>query len=224
MTARSTVAQSWDAEYRAGRYAGEPPVPFIEDILRAARSRRISGGLYVGCGNGRNYVPLSEAGLNLTGVDISAIAIQQLRERCPQYSTRLRVGGWEAVPAESRYALLVALQVFQHGDRATCAGNIATAQRHLVPGGLFCLRVNAVGSQYEHPTEVVERGPDGSETVRYLAGPKEDLLIHFFSETEIDGLFAPDFAPVLPLRRAVMQRPPPSVGHWDQWEGIWSRR
>jgi hypothetical protein len=31
------AAVSWDAEYAAGRYAGEPPVAFIRDIFAAAR-------------------------------------------------------------------------------------------------------------------------------------------------------------------------------------------
>ncbi len=44
------AAARWDAEYRRGRYAGEPPVPFVEQILRALRDRRarLDGpGLYV---------------------------------------------------------------------------------------------------------------------------------------------------------------------------------
>ena len=34
-------------------------------------------GLYIGCGNGRNYVPLVEAGLDLVGLDVSATAIRR---------------------------------------------------------------------------------------------------------------------------------------------------
>lgn len=65
--------------------------------------------------------------------------------------------------------------------------------------------------------------PDGAAwlTVRYLAGPKRGLLIHFFSATELDMLFADCFAPVLPLRVDRTWRTPPHPGQWSQWEAIW---
>jgi hypothetical protein len=75
-----SVAAAWDAEYAAGRYVGEPPVAFARDILAAARQ----AGLYIGCGNGRNYLPLVVGGLDLTGLDISATAIAQLSARAPR--------------------------------------------------------------------------------------------------------------------------------------------
>ena len=34
---------------------------------------------------------------------------------------------------------------------------------------------------------MTERHPDGGLTVRYLAGPKRHLLIHFFSAAELGG-------------------------------------
>ena len=150
------VAESWDAEYRAGRYAGEGPMPFVRDILTAALENRIEHGLYVGCGNGRNFVPLSRAGLTLTGVDDSAVALQQLTQRCPSYRERLLLGDLSSLPARSRFPLVIGIQAFQHGNRATCHANIRTARGHLERGGLFCLRVNATGTEYPHEVEEVE--------------------------------------------------------------------
>lgn len=217
------VAESWDDEYRAGRYAGEAAVPFVHDILAAARAGGVTHGLYVGCGNGRNFVPLSEAGLILTGLDVSPVAVQQLADRHPSCRDRLRVGDLSSLPAPMRFPLVIGIQVFQHGSRAICHANIHRAQDRLDRHGLFCLRVNAVGSELEHKTEEVEATPDGSKTVQYLSGPKKGLLIHFFSEREIERLFGKGFQPVLPLRRTVMWRDPPGAGHWDQWEAIWRR-
>ena len=77
------VGHSWDDEYRKGRSAHEEPVRFVEEIVAAGRRDRVAGevGLYIGCGNGRNYTPLVDAGLNLVGIDITPDVIAQLKAR-----------------------------------------------------------------------------------------------------------------------------------------------
>ncbi|HUY52594.1 MAG TPA: hypothetical protein VMV92_43980 [Streptosporangiaceae bacterium] len=70
---------------------------------------------------------------------------------------------------------------------------------------------------------MTERDPDGGLTIRYLAGPKQGLLIRFFSDIELDTLFAGHFTPVLPLRRQRTWRDPPQPGQWTQWGAIWRK-
>lgn len=217
------AAAAWDAEYAAGRYAREQPVAFTSDILAAAREADATRGLYIGCGNGRNYLPMVEGGLDLTGLDISAAAIAQLTARAPDRRDRLVHGGLSALPAETTYPLVIGIQVFQHGDRATAHAHIHAAQQRLTSGGLFCLRVNATATDIWPRHEVTERHSDGGFTVRYLAGPKQDLLVHFFSNTEVNELFADGYTSVLPPRRQVTHRVPPQPGQWSQWEAIWRR-
>ena len=72
MTDARLAALRWDAEYRGGRY-----VAALDD----APSAREGVGLYVGCGNGRNYLPLVDAGLRLIGLDLSPEALRQLAAR-----------------------------------------------------------------------------------------------------------------------------------------------
>ena len=94
------VSRSWDDEYRRGRYRGEPPIPFvgrIVDILRDRPETMRGKGLYVGCGNGRNYVALVDAGLNLIGLDVSKEAIAQLRAGHPHLAPDLVSGGLSRV-------------------------------------------------------------------------------------------------------------------------------
>lgn len=102
MISDRSAAAAWDAEYQAGRYAGEPPVPFTQDFLAAARAAGITAGLYIGCGNGRNYLPLTAVGLDLTGLDISAAAIAQLTARAPQRRHQLIHGDLTTLPAGAR--------------------------------------------------------------------------------------------------------------------------
>jgi hypothetical protein len=225
MDATTRTAAAWDAEYTNGRYAAEPPVRFVTDIFTAVQEHHLTSGdgLYVGCGNGRNYLPLSRAGLSLTGLDISARALQQLTERAPEYRRHLIHGNLDALPPDRMFDLVIGIQVFQHGDRYTTHSALDQAQQKLNGGGLFCLRVNAVGTDLWPDHEVTERHIDGGFTIRYLAGPKSGLQVHFFSESELTGLFENGFHPVLPLRLDQTYRQPPQPGQWSQWEAIWRK-
>jgi hypothetical protein len=39
------AVRAWDAEYASGRYGGEPPVGFVEDIATAAKDAGTGSGL-----------------------------------------------------------------------------------------------------------------------------------------------------------------------------------
>jgi DNA-binding HxlR family transcriptional regulator/SAM-dependent methyltransferase len=220
----AATAAAWDAEYAAGRYAGDPPVEFVRDIIAAAAQHGLSHGLYVGCGSGRNLVPLLDAGLDLTGLDISGQAIALLRARRPDRASRLITGDLAVLPAAARYDLVVGIQVFQHGCRAQAHRHLAAAAALVRPGGLLCVRVNAAGTDIEHPHRRFEEHGDGSFSVRYRSGPKAGLDIHFFTATELAAVAGDAFEPVLPPRPHVTWRPPPGRGQWTQWEAIWRRR
>jgi SAM-dependent methyltransferase len=198
----------------------------VEDILRAAHEAGLLGGrgLYIGCGNGRNYVPLVEGGLDLLGLDVSAGAIAQLARRTPERRSRLVVGDLAAIRESVRFPVVIGIQVFQHGDRRRAHEHIRMAQGLVAPGGILCLRVNAVGTDVIPAHDVVERGDDDSFTVRYLEGVKRGLDVHFFSRTELERLLAREFYSVLPFRPQVTWRLAPETGQWTQWEAIWRRR
>lgn len=220
------IAEAWDSEYEAGRYKEELPVPFVQDIVAASENVGLSGahGIYIGCGNGRNYTPLVAAGLDLIGLDVSGAAIDQLVRRLPQRRHRLVHGDLSALPIGAQYQIVIGIQVFQHGDRAATHSHIRRAQGRVAPSGLFCLRVNAVGTDVSPRHEITERHGDGGFTVRYLEGPKKGLEIHFFSRAELDELFWEGFKEVVPLRLDQTWRAPRSEGQWSQWEAIWRRR
>lgn len=219
----SREAAAWDREYRAGRYEQEPPVTFVQDVLGIAGEQGLIGGrgLYIGCGNGRNYLPLVEGGLDLVGLDISAVAIDQLAKRVPGRRSRLVVGDLTALAADERFPIVVALQVFQHGDRATAYDHVRAAQERVASGGLMCVRVNAVGTDIEHRHTVTETS-DGALTVRYDDGPKAGLDVHFFSCDELAQLFD-GWDELLSIRSQVTQREPAERGQWTQWEAIWQK-
>ena len=222
--ADDVTVRAWDAEYASGRYVDEPPVRFTDDIVAAAKAARADRGLYIGCGNGRNYIPLTKAGLDLIGLDISATAIGQLAKRLPGRRGRLVTGDLSALPPGQNFPLVVASQVMQHGTRAQTHGLVADALALVALGGLFAIRVNAVGTDLEFRHDVTERDTDGSFSVRYLEGPKAEMTVHFWAARELDAAVTADgFEPVMELRPQATWRAPRGQGLWLQWEGIYRR-
>ena len=222
MDSSSPQAASWDKEYAGGRYRGEPPVAFVADILAAARRAGLTSGLHIGCGNGRNYEPLVRGGLDLTGLDISDVALRQLSARMPGRRGSLVHGDLSTLPEPARYDIVIGIQVFQHGHAEAAHAHLKAAQDRVAPGGLMAVRVNAAGTDIAFAHRVTGRHGDGF-TIEYLDGPKAGLEIHFFGAAELGGLFAAGFEPVLPPRAQVTWRQPPRAGQWTQWEGIWRR-
>jgi predicted TPR repeat methyltransferase len=199
-------------------------VAFVADIVLAARCAGVDRGLYLGCGNGRNYVPLTEAGLDLVGLDISATAIAQLAARAPARRGRLIAGDLSALAPGARFPLVVAIQVLQHGTREQAHRLLAGSLSRVAAGGLLAVRVNAVGTDVHPAHEVTGRHGDGGFSVRYLDGPKAGLDVHFWAARELDAaLSRAGLTPVLDLRAQATWRRPRDRGLWLQWEGIYRR-
>ena len=223
---QNLAAARWDAEYRDGRYAGQPPVPFVDRILATLGTSplRSSTGLYVGCGNGRNFLPLVDAGLRLYGLDLSTESLHQLAARNPAVSERLIRADFRTWQSRRRFGYVIAIQVFQHGDAADVAGYFAKVASILDPGGLLFLRVNSTSTQIFHSHTIIEQNELGGMTVRYEAGPKRGLPVHFFTRDELLDLTGEAFDVVDAPCEEITRRSPPETGSWVQWEGIWQRR
>ena len=221
------TAASWDAEYRAGRYADDPPVGFVETILSTlARhpARRAGAGLYVGCGNGRNFLPLIDAGLDLIGLDVSGEALAQLAARRPAVAARLVHADFNEFRSATPLDYVIAIQVFQHGSEAEVATYFERAAALLAPGGLLFVRVNSANTEIYRRHSVTERNRSGGFTIRYEEGSKSDLLVHFATRDELLERAAPHFTPIVePIEERIV-RTPPEKGFWAQWEVVWIRR
>ena len=221
----SITAERWDEEYRRGRYGAEPPVAFVTTILDVLATRpalREGDGLYVGCGNGRNFLPLVDAGLRLIGLDVSPEALRQLAARRPDQAARLQHGDFLAFTPPAPVAYVIAIQVLQHGRRADAERAVARVAALLAPGGLFFLRVNAASTEVYHRHAVLERDLDGF-TVEYQEGPKQGMAMHFFGRRELDVLTAGAFRPLRAPQEDVTRRAPPQSGSWAQWEVVYER-
>ena len=220
------AATRWDAEYRAGRYVAEPPLPFVDRILSTLRAdpAALAGvGLYVGCGNGRNYLPLVDAGLDLHGIDVSREALDQLVARRPALAPRLACGDFLGLASASPFDYLVAIQVFQHGAQADAAAYFDKTAAVLRAGAPFFLRVNSASTEMYLRHTVVDRNDAGGFTIRYDEGPKRGLCVHFYARAELLELARGRFRLVAEPREDVTARTPPQTGSWSQWEVVWQK-
>jgi hypothetical protein len=218
----------WDDEYRGGRYADEEPLPFVRTIVSTLDDHpdvRQHVGLYVGCGNGRNYLPLVDAGLDVEGIDISPEAVRQLEARRPALASRLScVDFLDLRAGVGRRSYVIAIQVFQHGDERTVSAYFDRVHGLLGPGGLFFLRVNSASTEVYHRHTIVEENRFGGFTIRYDEGPKRGLLVHFAAREELLERMGRGFDVVREPREDVIHRDPPKTGSWSQWELVWRKR
>ena len=220
------VSQRWDAQYADGKYSDMPSVPFadmISGMLGDYADVAGGDGLYVGCGNGRNFVPLADSGLGIRGIDVSPVAIRQLSERRPDLAGRLSCIDFADYPESPLLDYIVSIQAFQHGTGAQVRGYFEKVSRMLRSGGLFFLRVNSASTDVYFDHEVVERDDMGGFTVLYNDGPKRGLNVHFYSRRELDVLCA-GFEYVVAPREQITERDSPKTGTWSQWETAMRKR
>jgi predicted TPR repeat methyltransferase len=217
------AASFWDAEFGKGRYVDSKPIGFTTEIVDAARAAGIDHGLYVGCGNGRNYRALVDGGLDLIGLDVSGVAIRQLTERMPERAGRLVTGDLSALPAGETYPLVVAIQVLHHGDREQSHQLLADTVARVAPGGMLAIGIETVGTDVDEQHELLERAEDGSYTIRYLESSGE-LVTHFRTVRGVHlELAAAGLVPETLLQPRSAWRTPPDRGQTLELEGIYRR-
>ena len=217
----------WDEEYQQGRYEDAPPLPYVERIVGTLQEQCQIGkgrGLYIGCGNGRNYIPLIEAGLDLVGLDASSKALAQLRGKRPDLESCLIHADFSKFEPDNAFEYIVAIQVFQHGTMARVRSMLERAASQLKEGGLLFLRINSASTQVVRKHQVIENLDDGSFTVRYQEGPKVGLPIHFLSRKGLVTTLGRWFEALAPPSETFTARMAPQTRHWAQWEGVWVKR
>ena len=214
------VGEAWDAEYLSGRYAGEPPVEFVAEIRAELAKRpriRDSRGLYAGCGNGRNFVKLAMSGLDLVGLDVSAVGLKQIADREPALAGGLVHGDF--LDHAGRFGYIISIQSFQHGGAARVAKYFCKAASMLDADGILFVRINAADTEVARAHHATERDADGF-TVVYGEGPKRGLAIRFLSRTGLERLVYGAGLRMARDPKMVTAARADGRGSWSQWEMV----
>ena len=128
-----------------------------------------------------------------------------------------------ALPEGARFGTVIGIQVYQHGTESEAQAHVRAAIDRVVPGGLFCVRVNGVDTEIDYAHTVLTRSTGSGLTIRYDDGPKRDLLVHFASREELLARARASFTLVAEPWEDVIRRDPPKTGSWAQWEVVWRR-
>ena len=137
------------------------PVPSVMELIPNFLSYRQFRGLDLGCGVGRNCIPVLQELANIPCVmdcvDILPLAIEKLRENGEKYRVSHAINGI-VCPADrypigkDRYDLILGLSVLEHLDSIhTLRQKLHEISEGLRPGGIACFVINT--SIEEHDTE-----------------------------------------------------------------------
>ena len=169
--AYALMARFYDADYQA---AGR-----IEDVAFYSSLAEEMGEpvLEMGCGSGRNLLPIARSGVAIHGIDSSPAMLRALRTRMSaepsqvRRRVRLTEGDIRSTRVGKRYGLVTApFRVAQHllnpEDRRAWLRNVA---RHLKPSGVFCFDVlrptRDLLSGPQHEPGAIERAIPGTSQV-----------------------------------------------------------
>ena len=226
-TITNNITQVWDKQYHDGRYHVEPALAFTDNIIKELKSNlnlKTGRGLYVGCGNGRNYSKLIESDklLNITGLDVSSVALKQLAEKIPQCVNMLEHCDFLDYKQKNKipFQYIISIQVFQHGNEKRTNKYFEKTSSLLEKDGLLFLRVNASNTVISFKHNITEKSNTGSFTIRYKKGPKQGLDIRFFSKEDICNLLSKNNMSVINNKNITTKRILPQIGTWSQWELI----
>jgi SAM-dependent methyltransferase len=197
--------ESFDEQIAREAYNTAPVEAIVRTVSYHLRDRatpeqrRSLRFLEMGCGAGPNLVWLAQKGIQVSGVDIAANALQLARTNLEHHGYGDRIGDLvegsvEKTPfADGSFDGILESCVFQHLDRATRKNAFTEVGRLLKKGGIFVGYMLDAG----HTTfkrKAADQLPDDPGSL-YLADGSSKIhltnigLAHFFKREEFFELF-----------------------------------
>ena len=132
----NAYAKYYDLLYKDKDYAAE--IAYINGLIRKYRPGAKTV-LSLGCGTGRHDLCLEKMGYSVCGVDLSDTMLIEARKRAISGKLEFFKGDIRTVDLHKRFDVVISL--FHVMSYQTTDGDILsafrTAERHLVPGGVF---------------------------------------------------------------------------------------
>ena len=187
--------ESWDNRFSRdkGWREGTEPVPYLMSYIENHPDEIPNDAaiLDLGCGNGRNLVPLAEKEekeYRLTGIDISGEGLNRTRERLDEKNLKaeLKKGACTDLSeiSDESQDLVFSMGVIHHNRWEGIQQSFAEVKRVLKPGKSFVFSGRSINDT-DTPREQIE---DHGFTARDTEGNKEGVIQHYFTEEELREL------------------------------------
>lgn len=164
-----SMKERWDERYDREMYIyGKAPTEFLKTKINALKKGK---ALVLAMGEGRNAVYLAENGFDVTGVDISEVAIEKCKKLAQEKNTTVNTIVADLTNYDFGKAQYDLVTNFYYYDPSIFPQVIAA----LKPGGMFIFQQFSV----DH-LKYREKSGFGPRTLDYLVKPNE-LLTHFKS-------------------------------------------
>jgi SAM-dependent methyltransferase len=133
------AAQSYDTPGR-GMFSPEVLDPAVDRLAELADGGPV---LEFAIGTGRVAIPLSERGVSVSGIELSAPMVEQLRTKVDESTIPVVIGDMATATAPGTYTLAYLVfntisNLLTQAEQVACFRNAA---RHLVPGGRFVIEL-----------------------------------------------------------------------------------
>ncbi len=140
----------WNEIYQKGveeyeYYDLEEPHEDIEKVIDYFKKGGVNKVLDLGCGIGRNMIPLAKAGFKMTGVDLSVKGVDLAKKKIKEngLSGEFARGDFQKLPFKDRkFDAVVAVQVLQHGREDEIRKAVDEIERVLIPKGAIFITLS----------------------------------------------------------------------------------
>lgn len=203
MLPETDYTSHWDEKFRSRDWGRYPPEDFIRFMGRNFKNvdRTKIRVLEVGCGPGANIWFLHREGFAVSGIDVSAAAVDITSKRLNNENKHinsnhadLRVGNFEKLPwPDNSFDVVVDIFALYANTTDVITKTLCEISRVLKPNGLFYSKLwgtnttgYSTGKQLDTGTfDEIESGPC------YNMG-----VTHFFTRNEIEQIFGKFFTPI----------------------------
>jgi len=183
----------------------DPVVDFLADLAGQGAA------LELGIGTGRIALPLTQRGVRVHGIDLSAAMVERLREKPGAADIGVTIGDFATTNVEGTFSL--AYLVFNTiNNLTTQEGQVACFQNvaaHLEPGGCFVIEVEIPALQRLPPGETVRAltvSPTRLGFDEFDVATQGVVSHHYWAADGKLGVFSQPFRYVWPSELDLMAR------------------
>ena len=112
----------------------------LSEVTKFFKKNNVEKILDLGCGAGRNLIPLLQSGFEVSGLDLAPDGLKIIRKKAKQekLKTDLKLGNiYDRLPyADNSFDAIISVQVLQHGTEKQILTAIEEIKRILKPGGV----------------------------------------------------------------------------------------